>query len=214
MSIKIPEIERITYQKGNKWVTDILLGSELLHQVVTNNKISSASKAGKWIKDNKELIEAKIRKIRERKEKQKQLKHKLLDGMGHQVLVLMHQIDKLKETYKNDNITIHFIDTNYTPALGHIFISNSAYPLDYNSKTKEFFVAIKVINTSINQNLFEDHKKYIISYLERFGNEIVNLTKGEYYPTMKNPFDNNHIYLVNYLTMQILHKVSKKSLNG
>jgi len=129
-------------------------------------------------------------------------------------MILMHQIDKLKETYKDDNVTIHFIDSDYSPAIGHTHISGSSYPLDYNPKTGDFFVACKVLNKSINQNLFDDHKKYIVAFIKTYKDSIINPDSHLklYYPTMKNPFNNNHLYLINYLTMQILLDVSKKGL--
>jgi len=65
------QVERVTYQEGNNWITEILVDRELLHKVVTGNKISSASKAGKWIKDNKALIDAKIKELKEKETNRK-----------------------------------------------------------------------------------------------------------------------------------------------
>jgi hypothetical protein len=211
------ELNKETIEQNGKFTTYIKLDEHIIYEVTTNNKISSASKAGKWIKDNEQFIKDEEKRLTEETTtKQKEdyllkINNHLIKDCEHKQII-MHQALKVINSQKIGDYEVYYLDATWSPNLPHIRISGSSYPVHICGKN--LFVGTKVINLSIQQNLFEEHKKLIDAVIANSINEMIGYDnlQTEKMQGKVNPFKTEWVYLCDYNTMTYFPLITKSKL--
>jgi len=114
---------------------------------------------------------------------------------------LIHQIKNKIDVEEHEGIKFIMIDSKWSPKLGHVYISGSGYPVDFNGSDK-FIIGTNVINVHNNNRMFDVHKSHIIRFLL---NNIDRIKNGQFL-NEKFDFKYKKMHLVNFMSMTELIK--------